>query len=134
MLGLKKCVPIPCSQHFFFLKIKGIRSNANIINNNNYHHQKKKWVYIQGIEEKHFTDIKILDFLLITPRSRFYQLSNINEVILSERLSNFPVQHVIRKTRSETGLHCRANASLARQPSSTASFFPNCSPKLKGLP
>lgn len=94
----------------------------------------KKWVYIQGIEEKQFTDIKILDFLLITPRSRFYQLSNINEVILSERLSNFPVQHVIRKTRSEAGLHCRANASLARQPSSIASFFLNCSPKLKGLP
>lgn len=74
----------------------------------------KKWVYILGIEEKHFTDIKILDFLLITPRSRFYQLSNINEVILSERLSNFPVQHVIHKIRSETGLYCRAKCFLSQ--------------------
>lgn len=39
-----------------------------------------KWVYIPDIEEKHFTDTKIFDFLLITPRSRLYQLSNINGV------------------------------------------------------
>lgn len=71
----------------------------------------QKWVYIPVIEEKHFTDTKIFDFLLITPRSRLYQLSNINEVILSER---FLIQHVIHKTRSETGLYCRAKCFLSQ--------------------
>lgn len=70
-----------------------------------------KWVYIPGIEEKHFTDTKIFDFLLITPRSRLYQLSNINDVILSER---FLIQHVIHKTRSETSLYCRAKCFLSQ--------------------